>query len=367
MFNSLSHYHVCNPGLPPCLGHDLFEGVVPYDLRLYLEYFVTTKKWFTYSFLNRKIRLFVFRGSESNDRPAYVNEQTGKIVGHAVQVWHLIRFFPLLIGLKIKDTSDSVWQLVVSLRRLVELVCAPVVSYELVAEMKLVIEDYLEGRVSLFQNVKLKPKHHFLSHYPQLTLQLGPLIRLWTLRFESKHSYFKTCIRTAHNFKNITYTLSVKHQLLQALYSAGSLFRSPVVADGSIPFHLELYSSEIREVVLQFPHLKNSVATQTCDSVKINGVEYRKSAFLLTGHDDEGNLQYGEVVMFLIDGCEAEPTGVYVVCRCRKTILAADVGLLEVVDADNGFMCTPLSRLLDPFPLEAYQIGLGRYLVLRHA
>lgn len=28
ILNELSYFHVCLPGLPPCLGHDLFEGVV---------------------------------------------------------------------------------------------------------------------------------------------------------------------------------------------------------------------------------------------------------------------------------------------------------------------------------------------------
>ncbi|KAF3844341.1 hypothetical protein F7725_020856 [Dissostichus mawsoni] len=33
-FNQLGHFHVCQPGLPPCLGHDMFEGIVSYDLAL---------------------------------------------------------------------------------------------------------------------------------------------------------------------------------------------------------------------------------------------------------------------------------------------------------------------------------------------
>ena len=37
VFNSLNFYHVCLPGLPPCLGHDLFEGVIQYDLALLLK------------------------------------------------------------------------------------------------------------------------------------------------------------------------------------------------------------------------------------------------------------------------------------------------------------------------------------------
>lgn len=38
-FNSLKYFHVCQPGLPPFIGHDLFEGVVAYDLAIYLRYF----------------------------------------------------------------------------------------------------------------------------------------------------------------------------------------------------------------------------------------------------------------------------------------------------------------------------------------
>ena len=45
VFNELKFFHVALPGLPPCLGHDVFEGVVQYDLQLYINYFVA-HKWF---------------------------------------------------------------------------------------------------------------------------------------------------------------------------------------------------------------------------------------------------------------------------------------------------------------------------------
>ena len=44
IFIQLEYFHVCLPGLPPCLGHDLFEGVISYDLALFLKYFIKTKK-----------------------------------------------------------------------------------------------------------------------------------------------------------------------------------------------------------------------------------------------------------------------------------------------------------------------------------
>lgn len=38
--NKLLNYHVCNPGLPPCLAHDFFEGFVPRDVLYAIKYFI---------------------------------------------------------------------------------------------------------------------------------------------------------------------------------------------------------------------------------------------------------------------------------------------------------------------------------------
>ena len=182
--------------------------------------------------LNKQITCFKYPRAASNDKPVPVNAQTGKVMGHAVQLWTLLRFLPLLIGVKIIDTGDDVWHMIVLLRRVVELVCCPVVTNDIVSEMN-AINDYIELRLQCFHH-KLHPKHHYIAHYPDLTLQCGPLICLWTLRFESKHSYFKKVIRSAQNFKNVTYTMSNKHQLLQAMYTTGSLFPEPINCDSSI-------------------------------------------------------------------------------------------------------------------------------------
>lgn len=38
--NKLNHFHVCNPGLLPCIAHDLLKGIIPYDLIYCIKYFV---------------------------------------------------------------------------------------------------------------------------------------------------------------------------------------------------------------------------------------------------------------------------------------------------------------------------------------
>lgn len=141
-----------------------------------------------------------------------------------MQNFCFLRVLPVLIGDKIQNPMDNdVWQLVLQLRQIVELLCAPKITAGQVAYLKALIEEYLQCRKEIFPDMPLKLKHHYLSHYPDLTMCFGPLIRLWTLRFESKHTYFKQFARKLQNFKNLGSTLAERHQLLQAYLTADSI------------------------------------------------------------------------------------------------------------------------------------------------
>ena len=88
-----------------------------------------------------------------------------------------------------------------------------------------------------------------MAHYPGLIVQFGSLIRVWTLRFESKHSYFKNCVRKLRNFKNVCSTLADRHQLLQAYLSEGTFFPPQLIADSTLQFHVKLYAPDIKRAV----------------------------------------------------------------------------------------------------------------------
>lgn len=201
-FSQLSHFHVCQPGLPPCLGHDLFEGVLAYDLPLYIHRLVEDNH-FTYLQLNRCKNQFRYEVNDGKDKPADLFPSSDKLSGHAVQNWRLLRLLPLMVGDRIKGPCENeVWQIIWQLREIVELICAPVITEGQVAYLKVLIEEYIDNRTRLFPNAPLRPKHHYLCHYPSLIIHFGPLIRLWTLRFESKHTFFKQCA-----IKNLCKTL----------------------------------------------------------------------------------------------------------------------------------------------------------------
>lgn len=148
-----------------------------------------------------------------------------KLNGHTIQNWCLLNVLPLIIGNKIKNPRENdAWKLILPLGEVVADLCAPTITADQIAYLNVLTEEYIQSRVERFPQHPLKPKHHYLCHYPELILRFGPLIHLWMLRFESKHTFFKQCARNLHNFRNLCATLAERHQLLQAYFHAGSLF-----------------------------------------------------------------------------------------------------------------------------------------------
>ena len=84
VFNRLKGYHVCQPGLLPCFGYDLLEGIVAFDMFQMIVYFVS-KRWF-----NKKIDSFKYSSHDRKDKPAKIPEKGkgNRIVGGAWQILH---------------------------------------------------------------------------------------------------------------------------------------------------------------------------------------------------------------------------------------------------------------------------------------
>lgn len=101
--------------------------------------------------------------------------------------WNLLRLIPFLIGHKIPE-HEPVWQVLLDLKQIVELVVAPVHSNESnFASLQSKISDHRRQYQEVFPNNKLLPKHHYIEHYAELIKFFGPLVGLWTLQFEAKH------------------------------------------------------------------------------------------------------------------------------------------------------------------------------------
>lgn len=118
-----------------------------------------------------------------------------------------------MIGLKIPE-DRPVWQMLMSLKSIVELVMSQSHIGGSICYFDSLILEHRSRLLEAFPQQKLIPKYHFLEHYPQLTREFGPVAALWTMRFEAKHSFFKTIVRQTGCFKNILLTLANKHHLM---------------------------------------------------------------------------------------------------------------------------------------------------------
>lgn len=359
VFNSLQNFYVCTPGMPQCLGHDIFEGVLSYNVALYLKYFIKTNKWFTYTILNRCIKQFKYKGTDASSKPCEVSPKTLKISGQAVQNWNFLRLLPVIIGDKVQNPQDNVWQLTLQFKDIVDLICAQKIFKAQVTFLDVLIQEYLETRKALFPDIKLRPKHHYLRHYPGLILKFGPLIRLWTMRFESKHSYFKRCSRHLKNFKNLCLTLSERHQMFQAFLSAGPVSPPALQIKDVSPFYSQIYSEQVKETVLHLGFTERN--TKILFDVQYNGLTYRKGQFLVTKNDE--SVEFGELLLIFIK----DDSALHFLMRVYDVEFLSYYHMYSVKNDAGRLELRLISELIDMWPLIPYMKNGYQIVPLKHS
>ncbi|XP_034096114.1 uncharacterized protein LOC117562389 isoform X1 [Gymnodraco acuticeps] len=187
---SLDHFSI-HTGYPPDIMHDIFEGLVPVELARCLALLIS-KKYFNLETLNKSILQFPYKWADKTNRPHVIPHTFSKrktIGGNAHENWALLRLLPFIIGHLVPE-GEIAWQILLDLKDIAELVVAPRQTDESIAYLEGKISEHRQKYQELFPDVRLLPKHHYLEHYPQLIRMFGPLVGLWTMRFEAKHSFF---------------------------------------------------------------------------------------------------------------------------------------------------------------------------------
>ena len=353
-FNALASFHVCMPALAPCIAHDLFEGIVSYDMMIFINHFVHSG-WFTEKYINFRIKSFRYDSTTSKSKALPIKIASKKLSGNASQNWCFLRYFPLFIIHKIKNDSDPVWKLLLLLCRIVEMICSPSTTYDQISYLVCLIEEYLSMRLTLFPSQNLRPKHHYLIHYPWLMYNFGPLIHIWTLRFEGKHTYFKRCIRNTHNFVNVTATLANHHQMFQGYLLSTGLF-DPVLKWSE---NSNCYSSDIVNVLAAQPIVLSK--TYVCKSATYKGTCYLPGQYVVLGKN-ELDLNVGKIIL-----CAVYEKKLYFVIRKMIACFQFRLGVYITKHAEKQFISIPVDDLYDYYPLHAYKcLQETECLVLKH-
>lgn len=348
--NRLQFFNVCDPGLPPCIAHDIFEGVLQYDLALAISYFINNK-WLSLECLNFKLQNIKFYKEQNYQKPITI-KKSKKLHGSASQNLQILRMLPFAFYDSVKYNKDPVWQMILLLLHICQLIKSYNISVGQVALLKNLLQEYINFRQSNFPNVNLRPKHHYILHYADMIQKFGPLNNFCTLRYESKHRYFKNRIKHMLNFKNITYTLAEKHQLLQAVYDKNkSLFTDKIIAE-----EVTCYNSENVGINLGINHIIDQLSYKRdfkfiTRKIVYRGVKYEEGMFVATGRNDIGHLEAMKIQFIFINEIY---TSIYFLGQLYQLKLSymRDNGLYEFFDK-NCFstVCVSYNNLSSVLPL----------------
>ena len=174
MFNSLKAFH-CSTGMPPCLGHDFFEGIFSYDFQFYIDYIINKEKLLTLEEFNRNVTNCKLNERDSRNRPNFfkTRKRNSKYEGSSGQLRVLSRIMTLILS-DVIDQSDT-GKMIIKLQEVAEIVTAPKLSkQEIEYEMTEMLESYLDLRISAISTLNMpspRPKHHFLRKLSNKKLQ----------------------------------------------------------------------------------------------------------------------------------------------------------------------------------------------------
>lgn len=244
----------------------------------------------------------VISNEKNGENVSLINVKKKKISGTASEIRNLLRIFPIAVAHVIKDSDDDVWQMILHFRKISLLVSAPGLSFGQIVLLKASIDEYLKLRIKCFPSIPLRPKHHFIVHYPYLIPDVGPLKYLSTLRMESKHKFFKSLIKKSQNFKNVTKMLSEKHQLMECLHTYAI---DKVQIHEGAEYNSTAFSQSLFSIIKTLYESNSELLYYICTKVSFRGITYSENMTICIGVDKYGNFEICKIkFIFINKNCE---------------------------------------------------------------
>jgi hypothetical protein len=168
--------------------------------------------------IQQRTEEFKYGTFDSRDRPPPIlvkHLASDRLCGTAAQKLLLFHRFPIIF-------YDIVEQLsLFSLYRLLREIIDHVLSFPIrkswLPHLNELCVEFQSSMAELLPN-KMTPKIHFISEYAKVIEDYGPPTKYWCMRYEGKHAYFKQIAIRSNNYKNLSKTLSIRHQFRQCLF-----------------------------------------------------------------------------------------------------------------------------------------------------
>ena len=346
------------------LGHDFYEGVFAYDVQHYLDFVINKEKLISADEFNAKLKNIRLSERDAKNRPKYFKTRAAnsKYQGNAGSLRVLSRILVIILSDILEESMTLKY--LVQLHEVGEIITAPKLTVgEIHDVMSAIIEDYLDLcklGVEELGMPRPRPKHHFLSHYPLMYLNNGPLIGVWGMRMESKHCFCKSVLKNSKNFKNVALTCATRHQMALISHYYFGLFVSNMFELPDASITVEDVLKMVTDPNLRCFYQSIEAKSLSVKKLKIYGTEYSVGKLIILRKESYGQLTVGiisaiafykNVVKFAVSSYEALQSkyGYYVSSR--------SIAPYEVVTYD---------MLWDYHPLELYGNLKSFSFVLHH-
>ncbi|KAF0764466.1 zinc finger MYM-type protein 1-like [Aphis craccivora] len=184
ILNSIKSFHVTENYCVDVM-HDVFEGICHYDICHIIKYYVYTAQIFSLDTLNKRKTNFNYGSIETgNISPEISVNHLNKyhLKMSAREMMSFIHFFSIMVGDLIPD-DDEVWKFFLVLLKIIDLLLSYNFTEGKIMDLKQLISQHNSMYIRLF-NDTLKPKHHFLIHYPTIIQYSGPPRFYWCFNKE---------------------------------------------------------------------------------------------------------------------------------------------------------------------------------------
>ncbi|XP_025765360.1 uncharacterized protein LOC109203258 isoform X2 [Oreochromis niloticus] len=225
-------------------------------------------------------------------RTTDVLKTSGNSIGlNSMQTLCLVRNLPLIFGDLLPEGNPN-WTLLLLLLQIINIIFSPSLTLGMTIHLKhLIIEHHVLFK-QLYPNRNLIPKHHFMIHYPSCIRKIGPLIHMWSMRFEAKHKVFKNTVK---NFKNVTKSLARKHQIFIGYHWE----TSPLNHIEYGP--LKSFNLDREDNTQMFARALHAAPRDLFSSswIKFSGTEYRKGLIICINVENEMPV-FGRITTILL-------------------------------------------------------------------
>jgi hypothetical protein len=212
VFNDIPSFHLVTNFAVDSM-HDILEGVNLYLMARVLRNLIYEKQYFSLEYLNNRVRFFNYGHMGNRNKPATIFKDhitRGYLRMSASESLCFITTFRFYVGHLIPiDNPDYI--LYLKLLELIKIIFSKSILKLSVEKLPYLISDFIKMYISLYND--MKPKFHFLTHYPRVISESGPPMHFSSLRFESKHSELKKISNNIKTRVNLPRSLAIRYQL----------------------------------------------------------------------------------------------------------------------------------------------------------